>query len=200
MQVGEILWKPSFSNKDPTAMVLKTKYFHQKLCELSENVNKAYSFQLLFMLIALFLNSIMTLFYWAIQSVPENKTKIFIADVIYMNNKFIFGVIQILILVYVCSSTSEEAKKTSRLIHDIIPPSNMLQNREALQIQLSCFSLQLANHNIEFNACGIFSINESLIYSIIGAASAYLVIVIQFELSSNNTATNKTISNVTNPP
>ncbi|KAF5270358.1 hypothetical protein FQR65_LT05546 [Abscondita terminalis] len=190
-QVGEILWKSNFSNQNPMMIIMKTKYFHKKLCDISETVNKAYSFQLLFMLMALFLNTIMTLFYWAIQSVPTNRTEILVADVIYMNNKFVFGVLQVLVLVYVCSSTTQEAKKTGTLIHDIMPPSNVLQHREAIQIQLSCFSLQLANRNIQFSACGVFLINETLIYSIIGAASAYLVIVIQFELTSSTTGASK---------
>lgn len=63
---------------------------------------------------------------------------------------------------------------------------------------MACFSLQLLHHNVKFTACSLFTLDETLLYTvssikipsldtkmffkIFGAAATYLVIVLQFEI------------------
>ncbi|RZC31885.1 7tm 7 domain containing protein, partial [Asbolus verrucosus] len=46
-------------------------------------------------------------------------------------------------------------------------------------------SLTLTNSNLEFTACGLFPINNSLVYSICGAVSSYLFVTLQLDLQSS---------------
>ncbi|KAJ9600499.1 hypothetical protein L9F63_009269 [Diploptera punctata] len=49
------------------------------------------------------------------------------------------------------------------------------------------FSLQLLHRKVQFTACGFFPLDFTLLYSIVGAVTTYLVILIQFQLSFSNT-------------
>jgi len=47
--------------------------------------------------------------------------------------------------------------------------------------QLEIFSLQLLHRPLEFSACGLFTLDRTLITSIAGAVTTYLVILLQFQ-------------------
>ncbi|KAJ9599140.1 hypothetical protein L9F63_010408, partial [Diploptera punctata] len=49
--------------------------------------------------------------------------------------------------------------------------------------ELQLFSLQLLHRKVQFTACGFFPLDFTLLYSIIGAVTTYLVILIQFHLT-----------------
>ncbi|XP_044258469.1 putative gustatory receptor 28b isoform X2 [Tribolium madens] len=50
---------------------------------------------------------------------------------------------------------------------------------QILTIQL--FSMQLLDEEVEFWACGVFIINETLLFSMVGAITSYLIIVFQMD-------------------
>lgn len=64
-------------------------------------------------------------------------------------------------------------KKSGILIHQIISHS------EDVRDEMEMFSLQLANENVEFSAAGFFTIDYTLIFTIIGGVTTYIIILIQ---------------------
>ncbi|RZC39711.1 7tm 7 domain containing protein [Asbolus verrucosus] len=73
----------------------------------------------------------------------------------------------------VCYSTIEEAKRSGELIHRI-----ETDDRDILA-EIKMFSLQIANERAEFSAAGFFPINYTLVFSIIGGVTTYIIILIQ---------------------
>ncbi|KAJ9583546.1 hypothetical protein L9F63_022109, partial [Diploptera punctata] len=58
-----------------------------------------------------------------------------------------------------------------------------MHNINNLVFQLELFSLQLLHQKIQFTACGFFPLDFTLLYSIVGAVTTYLVILVQFQLN-----------------
>ncbi|KAJ3637021.1 hypothetical protein MTP99_000510 [Tenebrio molitor] len=80
----------------------------------------------------------------------------------------------------VCYSTIEEVNKMGVLIHQI-----ETENQDMID-EIEMFSLQIANEKVEFSAAGFFPINYTLIFSIIGGVTTYIIILIQLAASLNN--------------
>nr|WKF45116.1 gustatory receptor 8 [Podabrus annulatus] len=206
LEVGQALLKSNsgttneYSNENPISKsISRIKFHHQQLYSASVELNDAFSIQILLLIASTFLNSIMTLFFWSIKSVHPTES-FSNADALFTTTELSCSVVQIFFIVVICSQTAIEAQRSGALLHYIMPTTKVLANRKALQIQLSSFSLQLADYNVNFNACGVFPINETLIYTIVGTAATYLIIVIQFELlnlDSKNITSIDSIQNAT---
>ncbi|EFN69927.1 Putative gustatory receptor 28b [Camponotus floridanus] len=69
------------------------------------------------------------------------------------------------------------AKKTAVLVSQLLSVDH---DREGIK-QLEIFSLQLLHRPLEFSACGLFTLDRTLVTSIAGAVTTYLVILIQFQ-------------------
>ncbi|XP_021942396.1 uncharacterized protein LOC110841299 [Zootermopsis nevadensis] len=81
--------------------------------------------------------------------------------------------------------------RTADLVHKVM---NVAQDVDVKK-ELELFSLQLVHRKVEFTACGFFPINFSLLYSIVGAVTTYLVILIQFHKLYD--AETRSVTNVT---
>ncbi|XP_021920102.1 putative gustatory receptor 28a isoform X3 [Zootermopsis nevadensis] len=95
-------------------------------------------------------------------------------------------------IVWACASTAREANRTAVLVHKLLSKTRDPGVKEELQL----FSLQLLHRKVQFTACGFFPLDFTLLYSIIGAVTTYLVILIQFQLSFANPKQNGTVSAV----
>nr|QHN69215.1 gustatory receptor 9 [Sirex nitobei] len=84
---------------------------------------------------------------------------------------------RIFVIVQPCYTVSEESKKTASIVSKLLS----LDWEPEVRKQLKMFSLQLLHRPFELSACGHFSLNRSLITSIAGAVTTYLVILIQFQ-------------------
>ncbi|XP_023709129.2 putative gustatory receptor 28b [Cryptotermes secundus] len=91
-------------------------------------------------------------------------------------------------LVYFTSFTSKEMNRTAVVVHRFLCKTNDLVLREELQE----FSLQLLHRKVKFTACGFFPLDYTLFYSIVGAVTTYLVILIQFQLALPDSNKNMT--------
>ncbi|XP_044265397.1 putative gustatory receptor 28b [Tribolium madens] len=83
-------------------------------------------------------------------------------------------------VVFVCDvsySTIEEANKAGELIHKIETEDHDIRD------EIEMFSLQIANEQVEFNAAGFFPINYTLVFSILGGVTTYIIILIQLAAS-----------------
>ncbi|XP_069696818.1 putative gustatory receptor 28a [Periplaneta americana] len=73
-----------------------------------------------------------------------------------------------------------QANRSAELVHKILTET---QDPVAMQ-ELNVFSLQLIHRKVQFTACGCFPLDFSLLHSIAGAVTTYLVILIQFQLAA----------------
>nr|CAD7574169.1 unnamed protein product [Timema californicum] len=71
------------------------------------------------------------------------------------------------------------ANDTSVIVHELMRRTK----DKSLQQELGLFSLQLLHSQVKFTACGLFNLDYSLLHSLIGASTIYLIILIQFQLS-----------------
>ncbi|KAJ9591819.1 hypothetical protein L9F63_001636 [Diploptera punctata] len=82
-----------------------------------------------------------------------------------------------------------QANRTGVLVHKLMTKTSNSHVREELEL----FSMQLLHSKVRFTACGFFPLDFTLLYSIVGAVTTYLVILIQFQqtftTSSNSTLT-----------
>ncbi|XP_017779579.1 PREDICTED: putative gustatory receptor 28a, partial [Nicrophorus vespilloides] len=151
---------------------------HYRLCDICSELNSAYSVQILFTSLQVFVTLLASLFY-CIKGVTTNEE---LPDILvpYTLNVAFLSLSQIGAVAFVCSRTYCEARKTGSIIHRVVPYTN------DLEVELLYFSIQLLHHNVDFTACRMFKLDESLVLSMVGIICTYLVIVVQFEFASQD--------------
>ncbi|XP_018327892.1 putative gustatory receptor 28a [Agrilus planipennis] len=76
-------------------------------------------------------------------------------------------------LFYICTTTCNEARKSGAIIYQF-------QRQDDLRQQIDMFSLQMIHTKVEFNAAGLLAINYASVFSMLGAFTMNLIILIQF--------------------
>uniref|UniRef100_A0A1Y1MG70 Gustatory receptor n=3 Tax=Photinus pyralis TaxID=7054 RepID=A0A1Y1MG70_PHOPY len=165
---------------------------HHELCTITKQLNKAYAVQMLLFMIQAFLIIIIMSFYLIKMYLLNSFQEITPNEKIVYINTLTFQISLVFIIVLICSSTSKEARKAGILLHNLVS-LNSVNGVESFDIEVACFSLQLLHHNVKFTACRLFVVDETLLYTIFGAATTYLVIVLQFEfgISTASNAANE---------
>jgi gustatory receptor len=87
-------------------------------------------------------------------------------------------VVRILSITASCFAAGEEARRTGTVVHKLLLRQTLLRDTST---ELQLFSIQLLNKKGEFSAGGFFPVNLSLAYSMVGAATSYIIILIQFK-------------------
>jgi gustatory receptor len=87
-------------------------------------------------------------------------------------------VVRILSITASCFAASEEARRTGTVVHKLLLPQTLQQDTST---ELQLFSVQLLSNKVEFSAGGFFPVNLSLAYSMVGAATTYIIILFQFK-------------------
>ncbi|XP_049288830.1 putative gustatory receptor 28b [Anopheles funestus] len=89
-----------------------------------------------------------------------------------------FGVFNI---VYGSSSLVQENDNIGSNVHKLLNAAAGADSE--LAGKLMQLSLQMLHRKVRFSACGLFSLDFTLLFTLVGAATTYLVILIQYELS-----------------
>ena len=87
------------------------------------------------------------------------------------------NLVRILSITSSCSATGEEARRTGTVVHKLLLRQSLLRDTSK---DLQLFSIQLLNNKVEFSAGGFFPVNLSLACSMVGAATTYTIILLQF--------------------
>ncbi|XP_055917525.1 putative gustatory receptor 28a [Eupeodes corollae] len=90
--------------------------------------------------------------------------------------QMLWYVIIILAIVEGSSSTIKESRKSAALVSKLLNATENLELRERL-VRLS---MQLAHRKVCFTGAGLFNLDRTLIFTISGTATCYLIILIQF--------------------
>jgi len=86
------------------------------------------------------------------------------------------NLVRILSITASCFAAGEEARRTETVVHKLLLRQTLLRDTST---ELQLFSTQLLSNKVEFSAGGFFPVNLSLVYSMVGAATTYIIILIQ---------------------
>ncbi|CAD7086684.1 unnamed protein product [Hermetia illucens] len=157
--------------------VLRRIYYH--LWDLNKIFNQSFGLSLLVNIANDFI--LMTAKCWAL--ITMQATAVGLVEYLRLL-AFILSLIphgfNIILICRACFLAAQSATKSALLVHKIpVDSDNHKQN-----FLIEEFSLQLLHQKIAFNAVGFFNIDMSLLYTIAGATTTYLVILIQFYVNS----------------
>ena len=85
--------------------------------------------------------------------------------------------VRILSITSSCSAAGDEARRTGTVVHKLLLRQSLPRDTST---ELQLFSIQLLSNKVEFSAAGFFPVNLSLAYSMVGAATTYIIILLQF--------------------
>ncbi|KAF4524571.1 hypothetical protein B566_EDAN015521 [Ephemera danica] len=104
---------------------------------------------------------------------------------IYSKNVwFMLPVSNLLILVLSCDSTTKMAKSAIDPLQQLM---NKTPTKHPAHEEMRLFSLQLLHNNSVITAYGLFNVDSTLLFTITGAATTYLVLLLQFGNDANAT-------------
>jgi gustatory receptor len=89
------------------------------------------------------------------------------------------------IVIYISWKTKIDSQKTGVQLHKV---ANVVDENHLYNV-CNHLSLKLLNHHLNFTACGFFDLDMETIYSISGAITSYLIILIQFNLATKRPPT-----------
>jgi hypothetical protein len=75
-----------------------------------------------------------------------------------------------------CHGASQKARQTAVLVHNLLLVRPL---HPGVKAELQVFSQQLLHRKLEFNVCGLFPIDFTLLYSLAGAVTTYFIILLQ---------------------
>ncbi|XP_063904965.1 putative gustatory receptor 28b [Zophobas morio] len=153
---------------------------HYKLASVLQKINAAFAVQLL-VSIAVSLFDVLFQSYYLYYVATGKAT---VASVFMVMNPLVWlldETIEVYWLVYACSSTCDQANETPTNLHEL--RNNYFEMD--IETHVQTYSLQMLHQKVQFSVLGFFVVDYTLIYSIVGAVTTYLVIFIQFDQSSS---------------
>jgi hypothetical protein len=93
-----------------------------------------------------------------------------------------------------CHAASEQANHAAVLVQKLLVAQSLCPETTA---ELQLFSQQLLHRKLRFSACGFFPIDFTLLYSMAGSVTTYLIILLQYngeDMSSLIELCNKTLN------
>ncbi|NP_001177442.1 gustatory receptor 20 isoform X1 [Nasonia vitripennis] len=146
------------------------------LCDLSMDVSKFYHLIMLFCVTYVFSTLTMWLYYITAPLVTGTTP----SKLQYIHSLMIvtYHIFMLIILTKsVDAVVQEKNKRTGEITNGWLAN---LQNQQLIN-ELNLFSNYLLHKNVSFTAYGLFSLDESLLMSITGSITTYLVILLQFQ-------------------
>ena len=172
-------WIDSNRSSQKENLFLLRKQFDE-LQDIAILVNSAFNIQLLFITPTILI-SITTYFYKALSmssirkhAIPESLET---DHLLYINLLWAtFFTTMIVFIASLCSIATNEAQKTTFILQTILL-KEILNSEDTEELQM--FSDHVTGRKLQFTAHGFFEIDASLLCSIAGAVTTYLVILVQ---------------------
>ncbi|XP_011265175.3 gustatory receptor for sugar taste 43a [Camponotus floridanus] len=146
---------------------------HGTLCDTVSLINTAYGIIVLVVTITCLIHLIITPYVLIIEADGRCEWLFVTVEGLWC----IFHIWRLLLIVQPTYTTRMKGKKTAVLISRLLSVND---NKEGTK-QLEIFSLQLLHRPLEFSACGLFVLDRTLVTSLAGAVTTYLVIIMQFQ-------------------
>nr|QKN21413.1 gustatory receptor [Bactrocera dorsalis] len=168
---------------NPCEIIQESMEIHHMICDAASTANKYFTYQLLTIISIAFLLIVFDAYYVLEillgKSAHEGKFKT-VEFVTFFSCQMILYVIAIVSIVEGSNRAIQKSEKTSGIVHSLL---NKAKNAE-LKEKLQQFSLQLLHLKIHFTAAGLFNIDRTLYFTISGALTTYLIILLQFSNSN----------------
>ncbi|XP_043283779.1 gustatory receptor 68a-like [Venturia canescens] len=148
---------------------------HYHMCTVGKQINRIFDWSVIINVMVAFviLSANMYYIFYEVQRPGETD----IPQIISYIQWELFHSVPLIIVVIVSNLTSHQSIVTGKLIHEI-----RVENTDSdLYQAVKSFSLQLHHQRLEFTAGGFFPINSTLLQTMIGKITTYLVILIQFK-------------------
>ncbi|XP_039300407.1 putative gustatory receptor 28b isoform X1 [Nilaparvata lugens] len=146
-------------------------------------MNRCYGGQILTIMFSVFVKT--TSLLYGMESDLTGETKSYrsgYVEWIYFSDnliRLIQDIFKVYFLVSASASVSNEAGKTALIVSRLLSRKLNSQSKKQLEV----FSVQLLHTEVNITACGIFTLNYSVLTGMIGAITTYLIILIQFKNS-----------------
>ncbi|XP_029178945.1 gustatory receptor for sugar taste 43a-like [Nylanderia fulva] len=160
-------------NRSFTDRISRMLAIHSSLCDSISLINSAYGVVILVITITCLIHLILTP-YFLIMEADRTREPLFVA---VEGLWCVFHTFKLVVVVQPTYATTMQGKKTAVLVSQLLSASPDKERTKQLEI----FSLQLLHRPLEFTACGLFTLDRTLVTSIAGAVTTYLVILIQFQ-------------------
>ncbi|KAM7353381.1 gustatory receptor 28b isoform 2-T2 [Cochliomyia hominivorax] len=172
-------------SKNPAEIIQESMEIHQLICEAASTANKYFTYQLLTIISIAFLIIVFDAYYVLEtllgKSKRESKFKT-VEFVTFFSCQMILYLIAIISIVEGSNRAIKKSEKTGGIVHALLNKAKTADVKEKLQQ----FSMQLMHLKINFTAAGLFNIDRTLYFTISGALTTYLIILLQF---TSNTPT-----------
>ncbi|KAF5301563.1 hypothetical protein FQR65_LT08868 [Abscondita terminalis] len=186
---------PSVGKNLSIYRLIQLRRAHLKLCLITKKVNKAFALQFSAVITYHYASMVTLIIYVGRHTVLDDE--LIVKYVVFVFIQLCSSVGQFVFLVFICSSTSDQAAKTGSIIHMILyTKKRQLNSRINLEVGISSiaknyitdlqiffFSLQLLHQPVEFSACRCIVINETLLFTIAGVITKFLIIIVQFDVA-----------------
>ncbi|XP_039490448.1 putative gustatory receptor 28b isoform X2 [Drosophila santomea] len=189
--------------KDPAEIIQESMEIHHLICEAAATANKYFTYQLLTIISIAFLIIVFDAYYVLEtllgKSKRESKFKT-VEFVTFFSCQMILYLIAIISIVEGSNRAIKKSEKTGGIVHSLLNKTKSAEVKEKLQQ----FSMQLMHLKINFTAAGLFNIDRTLYFTISGALTTYLIILLQFTSNSpnngygNGSSCCETFNNMTN--
>jgi gustatory receptor len=170
---------------DEVSRIHTLRQTYSDLYDITESINGIYGYQVTLELAYDFLSFVSHLYYaleaiWNLRKTKERNLRSeekIILEVVSSMCWVTQTVVRILSITASCFAAGEEARRTGTVVHKLLLRQSLLRDTAT---ELQMFSIQLQSNKVEFSAGGFFPVNLSLAYSMVGAATTYIIILIQF--------------------
>ncbi|XP_076232940.1 gustatory receptor for sugar taste 43a [Calliopsis andreniformis] len=182
------IFRESNENKTCVNSVSELIAIHSSLCDTVSLINSTFGIVILTVTVSCLLHLVITPYFLILQAGEKHEWIFIVVQTMWC----IFHVTRMLIIVQPSYFAIAEGKKTAVLVSQLLSSSFEVDIRQELEI----FSLQLLHRPLEFSACGLFVLDRTLITSIAGVVTTYLVILIQFQNADDAKGEADVIKNV----
>ncbi|OXU30343.1 hypothetical protein TSAR_012982 [Trichomalopsis sarcophagae] len=162
--------------------LLQLRKLHASISEVSRDVSNFYSYSMLFCVLHVFFAMILSSYYLAKPIVLREND---LTDTIFVHCFFyaLLFVVLLVTLTKCVTAAIEESKTTKDIVNACLIK---FDDDQKIKNKLNQFSTYLVNTDLTFKVLGLFSLDQSLLTSMVSSITTYMVIVLQFQQSNKS--------------
>jgi gustatory receptor len=155
------------------------RVIHDILCDISASVNSMYGLQILLSMVSAFIETTTNMSYSATSMKLDDHTN---EDFFYsVLCPMLWALVHFLQLFWItgsCNAASGEADRTVNLLQKLLL---LPEIHPATLTEIRLFLQQVNNRKLRFTAWGLFTINRTILGSIVGTIATFLVLLVEIQ-------------------
>jgi gustatory receptor len=155
------------------------RVIHDVLCDVCTAANSMYGLQIFLCMVSAFIETATNISYSVTSTKLEIRTnEDLFSDKLYPLLWALVHFLQLFVITGSCNAASEEADRTGNLLQKLLLLPEL---HPATLNEIRLFSQQVSNRKLRFTAWGLFTINYTILGSIVGAITTLLLILVQLQ-------------------